>query len=97
MRRISKKKYLTVGGWDEAYPGAWVVDWEFFLKCELAGYKMLRTYNCHFYHFVSVGTEATAEEKQKKMIREQGCHEYFRYKWGKPAQHNPITNSKMLT
>jgi len=93
---MSKKNYLTVGGWDEAYPGAWVVDWEFFLKCELVGYKMLRTYNCHFYHFVSVGTEATPEEKQKKAIREQGCHEYFEYKWGQLAQHNPVTNSKML-
>ena len=93
---MSKKNYLTVGGWDEAYPGAWVVDWEFFLKCELAGYKMLRTYNCHFYHFVSVGTEATPEEKQKKAIKEQACHQYFAYKWGQAAAHNPENNSKML-
>ena len=93
---MSKKKYLTVGGWDEAYPGAWVVDWEFFLKCELAGYKMLRSYNCHFYHFVSIGTEATPEEKQKKAIKEQACHQYFAYKWGQPAAHNPENNSKML-
>tara|TARA_R110000822_G_scaffold20779_5_gene66217 strand:- start:21 stop:791 length:771 start_codon:yes stop_codon:yes gene_type:complete len=93
---MSKKNYLTVGGWDEAYPGAWVVDWEFFLKCELAGYKMLRSYNCHFYHFVSIGTEATPEEKQKKAIKEQACHQYFAYKWGQPAAHNPENNSKML-
>tara|TARA_B110000285_G_scaffold231152_1_gene299170 strand:+ start:230 stop:1000 length:771 start_codon:yes stop_codon:yes gene_type:complete len=93
---MSKKKYLTIGGWDEAYPGAWVVDWEFFLKCELAGYKMLRTYNCHFYHFVSIGTEATPEEKQKKAIKEQACHQYFAYKWGQAAAHNPENNSKML-
>lgn len=93
---MSKKKYLTVGGWDEAYPGAWVVDWDFFLKCELLGLKMLRTYNTHFYHFVSIGTEATPEEKHKKAIRERGCHEYFRYKWGQPAQHNTVNNSKML-
>ena len=31
---ISKTDYLRVGGWDESYPGAWVVDWDFFLKCE---------------------------------------------------------------
>tara|TARA_R110002124_G_scaffold16486_6_gene70408 strand:- start:1382 stop:1798 length:417 start_codon:yes stop_codon:yes gene_type:complete len=93
---MSKKNYLTVGGWDEAYPGAWVVDWEFFLKCELAGYKMLRSYNCHFYHFVSIGTEATPEEKQKKAIKEQACHQYFAYKWGQAAAHNPENNSKML-
>ena len=93
----SKKNYLTVGGWDEAYPGAWVVDWEFFLKCQLAGYRMLRTYNCHFYHFVSVGTEATPEEKQQKVVKEQRCHQYFAYKWGQPARHNPTNNSKLLS
>jgi glycosyltransferase involved in cell wall biosynthesis len=93
---MSKKDYLRVGGWDESYPGAWVVDWDFFLKCELSGMKMLRTYACHFYHFVSVGTEATPEEKQSKAIKEQACHEYFKYKWGQYAKHNPINNSKLL-
>lgn len=93
---MSKIDYLRVGGWDESYPGAWVVDWEFFLKCELSGMKMLRTYNCHFYHFVSVGTEATPEEKQSKAIKEAACHQYFYYKWGQYAKHNPETNSKLL-
>jgi GT2 family glycosyltransferase len=93
---MSKTDYLRVGGWDESYPGAWVVDWDFFLKCELSGMKMLRTYACHFYHFVSVGTEATPEEKQSKVIKEQACHEYFKYKWGQYSKHNPITNSKLL-
>ena len=93
---MSKTDYLRVGGWDESYPGAWVVDWDFFLKCELSGMKMLRTYACHFYHFVSVGTEATPEEKQNKAIKEQACHEYFKYKWGQYAKHNPINNSKLL-
>ena len=93
---MSKTDYLRVGGWDESYPGAWVVDWEFFLKCELSGMKMIRSYKCNFYHFVSVGTEATVEEKQNKAIKEQACHEYFRYKWGQYAKHNPINNSKLL-
>lgn len=93
---MDKKDYLKVGGWDESYPGAWVVDWDFFLKCELAGMKMIRTYNCHFYHFVSIGTEATPEEQQRKSIREKECHEYFKYKWGEYAQHNPKNNSKLI-
>jgi glycosyltransferase involved in cell wall biosynthesis len=93
---MSKTDYLRVGGWDESYPGAWVVDWDFFLKCALSGMKMLRTYACHFYHFVSVGTEATPEERQSKAIKEQACHEYFKYKWGQYAKHNPINNSKLL-
>jgi glycosyltransferase involved in cell wall biosynthesis len=93
---MSKTDYLRVGGWDESYPGAWVVDWDFFLKCELSGMKMLRTYACHFYHFVSVGTESTLEEKQSKEIKEQACHEYFKYKWGQYAKMNVLNNSKLL-
>lgn len=93
---MSKTDYLRVGGWDESYPGAWVVDWDFFLKCELSGMKMLRTYACHFYHFVSIGTESTLEEKQSKEIKEQACHEYFKYKWGQYAKMNVLNNSKLL-
>lgn len=93
---MNKWDYMAVGGWDESYPGAWVVDWEFFLKCEIAGLKMLRSYECHFYHFVSIGTELTPEEKLNKQNKEQACHEYFAYKWGQHAKHNPQNNSKML-
>ena len=93
---MSKRDYMRVGGWDEAYPGAWVVDWDFFLKCELSGMKMIRTYSCHFYHFVSVGTESTPAEKHTKQQKEHRCHQYFQYKWGQPAKHSPITNSKMI-
>jgi glycosyltransferase involved in cell wall biosynthesis len=93
---MSKLDYLRVGGWDESYPGAWVADWEFFLKCELSGMLMMRSYNCNFYHFVSIGTEATPEEKQSKAQKEVLCHQYFKYKWGQYAKHNPINNSKLL-
>lgn len=90
-----KKDYLRVGGWDESYPGAWVVDWEFFMKCEMNGMKMLRTYNCHFYHFVSIGTKYP-EIIEEARIKENACHEYFKYKWGQYAKHNPINNSKLV-
>jgi len=92
---INKNDYLRVGGWDESYPGAWVVDWEFFMKCEMNGMKMLRTYNCHFYHFVSLGTK-TPERIADSQIKEQECHEYFYYKWGTYAKHNSINNSKLI-
>jgi glycosyltransferase involved in cell wall biosynthesis len=93
---MDKWDYLSIGGLDESYPGAWVVDWEFFMKCEMKGLQMLRTYECHFYHFVSVGTESSKEELLKKQNREQACHSYFTYKWGQHARHNPENNSKML-
>lgn len=92
---MSKKDYLKVGGWDESYPGPWVVDWEFFMKCEMNGMKMLRAYNTHFYHFVSIGTR-TPEQVENNKIKEQACHEYFYYKWGQYAKHNPVNNSKLI-
>lgn len=92
---MSKTDYLRVGGWDESYPGPWVVDWDFFLKCELSGLKMIRTYDCHFYHFVSLSTK-TPEKVEESRIKEQSCHEYFKYKWGQYAKHNSETNSKLL-
>ena len=79
---MSKKNYLTVGGWDESYPGAWAVDWEFFHKCDLAGFELVRTKGCHFYHFVSYGTEITLKEKKTKHGKETACHHWFNYKWG---------------
>ena len=43
-----------------------------------------------------MGTEATVEERESKQLKERDCHEYFKYKWGQYAKHNPETNSKML-
>jgi len=93
---MSKIDYLRVGGWDESYPGAWVVDLDFFLKCTLSEMKMLRTYKTHFYHFGSLGTEATPSEKQIKIVKEQACHEYCKYKWGGEMKYNPLNNMKMI-
>jgi glycosyltransferase involved in cell wall biosynthesis len=92
---IHKNDYLRIGGFDETYPGPWVVDWEFFMKCEMGGMRMVRTYNCHFYHFVSIGTRTPEKVEQNRLI-ETKCHEYFQYKWGTYAKHNPINNSKLI-
>jgi len=92
---MAKRDYMRVGGWDETYPGPWVVDWEFFMKCEMSGMKMIRTYNCHFYHFVSIGTRTPEKTAQNQLI-EMECHDYFSYKWGQNAKHNPINNSKLI-
>jgi glycosyltransferase involved in cell wall biosynthesis len=92
---MAKKDYMRVGGWDVSYPGPWVVDWEFFMKCEMSGMKMLRTYNCHFYHFVSIGTRSSEQVAKNRQL-EMDCHDYFNYKWGTNAKHNPINNSKLI-
>jgi len=88
---MSKMDYLKVGGWDENYEQGMVADWDFFLKCQLSGLKMLRTYNCHFYHFASVSVNG----EKRRQAEAQG-YEYAKYKWGDYIKHNPNTNLKYL-
>jgi glycosyltransferase involved in cell wall biosynthesis len=94
---IDKINYLRCGGFDSDYPSSsgFVADWEFFMKCELNGLKMIRTYQCMFYHFVSV-TAKTPEKLVSAREAENQCHLYFKYKWGSLATHNPQNNSKLL-
>ena len=86
---MSKTDYLRVGGWDENYERGMVADWDFFLKCQLSGLKMIRTWTCHFYHFASVSTNG-----EKRQQAERAGHEYAKYKWGSYIKHNPKTNLK---
>jgi glycosyltransferase involved in cell wall biosynthesis len=91
---MSKLDYLRIGGWDEHYPSGMVADWDFFLKCELGGMEMIRTYKCHFYHFVSL-TVRDPENMYVRKKQEEEAHQYFKYKWGVWASNNNITNSKI--
>jgi GT2 family glycosyltransferase len=88
---MSKIDYLRTGGWDENYEQGMVADWDFFLKCQLSGLKMLRTYNSHFYHFTSISVNG-----EKRQQAEQNGHEYAKYKWGTYIKHNLETNLKYL-
>jgi len=93
---MSKTDYLKVGGWDENYELGLVADWDFFLKCQMNGFEMLRDNNCHFYHFVSLSTNTTQEQKQNRQRAEIGAHEYAKYKWGTHIKHDPKNNLKYL-
>ena len=88
---MSKIDYLKIGGWDENYELGMVADWDFFLKCQLVGLRMLRTYNCHFYHFASVSTNG-----EKRQLAECNGHEYVKYKWGRYIKHNSNNNLKYI-
>ena len=88
---MSREKYIALGGWDENYEQGMVADWDFFLKCQLMGLSMMRTYNCHFYHFASVSVNG-----EKRAKAEMNGHEYARYKWGVYLKHNPQNNLKYL-
>jgi len=94
---MNKYDFLKIGGFDESYPSpsGFVADWEFFMKCSMNGLKMLRTWNCHFYHFVSLSTK-TPEQLEISRQYEQNCHEYAKYKWGNYIKHNPINNLKYI-
>jgi GT2 family glycosyltransferase len=94
---MSKTDFLKIGGFAEDYPSpsGFVADWEFFMKCQMNGFKMLRTYNCHFYHFVSLSTK-TPEQVEISRQYENNCHEYAKYKWGTYIKHDPQTNLKFI-
>jgi hypothetical protein len=68
-----------------------VADWDFFLKCQLSGLKMIRNWNCHFYHFASVSVNG-----DMRKLAEMNAHEYAKYKWGTYIKHNPDNNLKYL-
>jgi glycosyltransferase involved in cell wall biosynthesis len=94
---MNKYDFLKIGGFDESYPSpsGFVSDWEFFMKCQMNGMKMLRTWNCNFYHFVSLSTK-TLEQIEISKQYEMNCHEYAKYKWGSYIKHDPQTNLKFI-
>jgi hypothetical protein len=61
----------------------------------MAGLKMLRTWSCHFYHFVALSNKSPEQQSQSKQ-EEIDCHEYAKYKWGNYIQHNPENNLKFI-
>ena len=88
---MNKYDYIRLGGWDENYEAGMVADWDFFLKCAISDLKMIRTYNCHFYHFTSISTNG-----EKRQQAEQKGHEYAKYKWNSYIYSHPETNLKFI-
>ena len=88
---MNKYDYIRLGGWDENYELGMVADWDFFLKCSISGLKMIRTWNCHFYHFASISTNG-----EKRQQAERNGHEYAKYKWGSYIMNHPDTNQKFI-
>ena len=82
---VTKKDYMTVGGFDTAYQSPFICDWDFFLKLELAGCTFVRTTLLHFYHFGSAATKNRTDDDQIKFKEsEQPAADMFAYKWGFP-------------
>ena len=89
---MSKHIFCVVGGWDENYPSGLVADWDFFLKCGMINISFIRSYSCHFYHFVSL----TVNDKSDRSDQEAKAHAYAIQKWGTPIRHNWLTNKKYI-
>ena len=89
---ISKKKYMMVGGFDIVYDSPFYCDWDFFIKCELAGMETLRSRKINFYHFGSVATK-NGNESEKFKLSETLAKDLYEYKWGFKATRNRDTNS----
>lgn len=93
---MKKKDFLTIGGWDVMYPSPHVVDWDFFLKCNIAGFNMVRTYLVNFYHFAGAATKQTPQQAKESRDKEILAYEFAKHKWGTNIKHNPDNNLKYL-
>jgi len=89
---IQKKWYMIVNGIDAGFPSPSGADWDFFLRLELAGVKLVRYFGAHFYHFASASTKKTPEQMEKTQDGEAQSMEYFNWKWGNYPRRN-INNS----
>lgn len=93
---MKKLDYLAVGGFDEHYPTNGILaDWDFFLKCKLAGFKLFRIYSTHVYHFVSLSVNDNSPTLDRTLA-EADAFTYANYKWGTNIKSDSTNNSKYL-
>lgn len=100
---MKKRDFMKMGGFDVDYPSPFVVDWDFFLKCEINKFQLVRIQRLNFYHFVSKSTKNRSgyiegtNEKNEFFKGEQMAAEYFEYKWGfKPHRDKDNKCSQFL-
>ena len=91
-----KPDFMAVGGLDVYYPSPHVVDWDFMMKCEYVGFEMIRCYDLHLYHFVSISTRRDPEMDKISTEKEILAHQFFIQKWGERAVNDPLDNSKLI-
>jgi len=81
---LTKRWYMTVGGFDTFYKSPFWVDCDFWLKLELTKQiKFRRWHGCHLYHFASAATKGRKDAESKLFIKsEHIAAQTFGYKWG---------------
>lgn len=81
---ISKRWFMTVGGFDTFYNSPFWCDVDFWLKLELTNQlKFSRWHGCHLYHFGSIATKNRGDAEAEVFRRSEGdAAQQFIYKWG---------------
>lgn len=81
---ISKKWFMTVGGFDTFYQSPFWVDVDFWLKLELTKQlNFTRKHGMHLYHFGGRATKGRNDAEANTFQRsEQYAAQQFLYKWG---------------
>lgn len=96
---ISKKAFMSVGGFDLIYPSPFVCDWDLFLKLELLNYLFFRTRRINFYHFGSMATKKSTNINDAQYFNhsELIAKNIFTQKWGfDPCIHMPSNSHQPL-
>lgn len=94
---MSKKLFMSVGGFDLIYPSPFICDWDFFLKLELLDIKFYRTRAVNFYHFGSVSTKKSNDTEMADNFKygENIAYHIFAQKWGfTPTISRPSNSHK---
>lgn len=91
---MQKKHYMAVGGFDTFYDSPNVVDWDFFVKLEILGFKFPRTHTVHIYHFGSVVTRKNSEASLF-IDRQNQAIQVYEFKWGTLPYNMPGSNNKI--
>lgn len=78
---MEKRWYMILNGIDSGYENPAYADWDFFMRCELAGLRCTRYFGCHIYHFAGASTKRTPEQAAKHQDGERRSLEYFQWKW----------------
>lgn len=81
---MSKKWYMTVGGFDTMYESPFWVDCDFWTRLELTRHiSFARWHGMHLYHFGSASTKNRQDAEAEAFRRSEGpAAQLFQYKWG---------------
>jgi len=81
---VSKRWYMTLGGFDTFYNSPFWCDVDWWLKCELTNQlSFARYHGAHLYHFGSVATKNRGDSEAEAFKRSEGeAAQTFLYKWG---------------